>query len=74
MAGEGHMVKFKEVLYYQMQDDSDIFLFCLDRIKIYKVDAEYFKTIKELSIGCSEEYIEPEMIDFFLSNDLVVIS
>ncbi len=66
------MVKFKDVLYYQMQDNSDIFLFCLNRIKIYKVDSVYFETIKALSIGCSAEYIDPEMMNFFLLNDLVV--
>ena len=74
MTGKRHMVKFKDVLYYQMQDNSDIFLFCLDRIKIYKVDGGYFETIKALSIGCSEEYIAPEMMYFFLSNDFVIIS
>lgn len=55
-----------------MQDNSDIFLFCLNRIKIYKVDSVYFETIKALSIGCSAEYIDPEMMYFFLLNDLVV--
>ena len=51
MVGKGYMVIVKAVLYYKVKDDSDIFLFCLDRKKIYKVDAIYFETIKALSIG-----------------------
>lgn len=68
------MVKFKDVLYYQMQDNSDIFLFCMDRRKICRVDAKYLKTIKALSIGCNEESIENELIKYFLSNNMVAIS
>jgi hypothetical protein len=67
-----HMIKFKDVISYQMQENSDIFLFCLEKIKIYKVDAKYFETVRALSEGCCEECIDSNLIDFFLSNDLVI--
>lgn len=67
-----HMIKFKDVISYKMQENSDIFLFCLDKIKIYKVDAKYLETVRALSEGCCEECIDSNLIDFFLSNDLVI--
>ena len=36
------------------------------------VDAKYLETVRALSEGCCEECIDSNLIDFFLSNDLVI--
>ena len=66
------MVKLKDVIYYHLHDNADIYLFCMDRIKVYKVDVNYLDKIQALSAGCNENCIDCELMQFLLTNNMII--